>query len=149
LSRRSEEPLRDAIRYLKDVRGPEVDPPWQDAGLEGVGHDYVKFASSRVASEPATRVMTVRAVLLSPGTVSEPVRSAARLLMTDRNTGSASQNEIVVFDECYVADCTDPPAVEAIGTYDCVFGIEQTVALALCRRHADAVGDELVVLEVA
>jgi hypothetical protein len=46
--------------------------------------------------------------------------------------------EAVVFDECYFPECNDPPTVEAIVTYDCVFGVEQTVALALCRRHADA-----------
>jgi hypothetical protein len=37
--------------------------------------------------------------------------------------------------------------VEGIGTYDGVFGIEETVALTLCRRHADALRDELVILE--
>jgi hypothetical protein len=57
--------------------------------------------------------------------------------------------EAVVFDECYFPECNDPPTVEAIVTYDCVFGVEQTVALALCRRHADALGEELVVLDVA
>jgi hypothetical protein len=36
-----------------------------------------------------------------------------------------------------------------IGTWDVVFGVERTVPLALCRRHADALGDELVILEVA
>jgi hypothetical protein len=44
----------------------------------------------------------------------------------------------VVFDECYVEECNDPPTVEAIVTYDRVFGIEQTlrslyVAVTLTR----------------
>jgi len=50
---------------------------------------------------------------------------------------------------CYFAECDEPPTVEAIGTYDRVFGIEQTVALARCRRHADALADELLLLETA
>jgi hypothetical protein len=54
-----------------------------------------------------------------------------------------------VSDECDFADCNDPPTVEAIASYDRVFGIEQTMALALCRHHADALRDELVLLEVA
>ena len=62
---------------------------------------------------------------------------------------SASDNEAIVFNECYVPWCTDPATVEAIATYDLVFGIEQTVALALCRLHADALRDELLLLEVA
>ena len=41
--------------------------------------------------------------------------------------------------------CAEPAATEAIGTYDGVFGIEETVPLALCRRHADALRDELVI----
>jgi hypothetical protein len=32
---------------------------------------------------------------------------------------------------------------------DVVFGIEETVPLALCRRHAYALRDEVVILEVA
>jgi hypothetical protein len=55
---------------------------------------------------------------------------------------------MTVLDECDFAECSDPPTVEAIGTYEGVFDIE-TEALALCRRHADALGEELVVLDVA
>jgi hypothetical protein len=32
--------------------------------------------------------------------------------------------EAVVFEECDFAECSDPPTVEAIATYDRVFGIE-------------------------
>jgi hypothetical protein len=53
-----------------------------------------------------------------------------------------------VLAECDIAECSAPPTVEAIGRYDGAFDIE-TVALALCRRHADALGEELVVLDVA
>jgi|SRR5215211_389385 len=65
-----------------------------------------------------------------------------------RRARQALPRMTAMLDECDFAECSDPPAVEAIGTYDGVFDIE-TVALALCRRHADALGEELVVLDVA
>jgi hypothetical protein len=65
-----------------------------------------------------------------------------------RRARQALPRMTAVLDECHFAECSDPPTVEAIGTYDGVFDIE-TVALALCRRHADALGEELVVLDVA
>jgi hypothetical protein len=55
--------------------------------------------------------------------------------------------EAVVVDECDFAECNDPLTVEAIGTYDGVFGVKETAALTLCRRHADALAEELVVVE--
>ncbi len=51
--------------------------------------------------------------------------------------------------ECYVAACGDTAIVEAIGTYDGVFGIVETVAFALCERHAEALRNEVVVLATA
>jgi hypothetical protein len=38
---------------------------------------------------------------------------------------------------------------EAIGTYDEVFGLEETRVLELCERHAEALRDVVVVLETA
>jgi hypothetical protein len=52
-------------------------------------------------------------------------------------------------DTCWFVPCADPASVEAVGTWDRVCGIEQTIALALCRRHADALRDELLLLETA
>ena len=48
--------------------------------------------------------------------------------------------------ECYFATCLDPATVEAIGTYDGVSGVMETVALCLCERHAAAMRDEELVL---
>jgi hypothetical protein len=42
--------------------------------------------------------------------------------------------------------CTEPASVEAIGTWDVVFGVERTVPVALCRRHPDDLRDEVVLL---
>jgi hypothetical protein len=50
---------------------------------------------------------------------------------------------------CYFVTCAEAASVEAIGTWDVVFGVERTVPLALCRRHADALRDELLLLDVA
>jgi hypothetical protein len=46
--------------------------------------------------------------------------------------------------ECYFASCRNPATVEAIGTYDSVFGLQETVALAVCERH-----HEIVLLQTA
>jgi hypothetical protein len=54
-----------------------------------------------------------------------------------------------MFGECYFLRCAEPATTEAIGTWDVVFGVERTVPLALCRSHADALRDEVVLLEVA
>jgi hypothetical protein len=79
----------------------------------------------------------------SRSTPKSPVRP------TLRDVEALRTMEAVVSDECDFAECNDPPTVEAIGTYDGVFGIEETVALALCRRHADALRDDVLLLEVA
>ena len=48
---------------------------------------------------------------------------------------------------CYFTTCSTPATVEAIGCFDKVFGIEQTVALALCERLAASLRDEVLVLD--
>jgi hypothetical protein len=48
--------------------------------------------------------------------------------------------------ECYFTTCGEPAVVEAIGSYDFACGVEQTVALALCVRHAEALRDEVILL---
>jgi hypothetical protein len=50
---------------------------------------------------------------------------------------------------CWFTPCPDPVAFDAIGTYDDVFGIEETIAMALCSQHAEVVGDDLVVLDAS
>jgi hypothetical protein len=51
--------------------------------------------------------------------------------------------------ECYFATCGEPAAVEAIGTYDFACGVEQTIALVLCERHAESLRDEVILLTTA
>jgi hypothetical protein len=48
---------------------------------------------------------------------------------------------------CWFVPCPDEPVYEAIGTYDNVFGIEETVAMAPCPWHAEKLKDDVVVLE--
>jgi hypothetical protein len=48
--------------------------------------------------------------------------------------------------ECFFGTCGEPAIVEAIRSYDDVYGIEETVALELSERHAEALADELVVV---
>jgi hypothetical protein len=50
---------------------------------------------------------------------------------------------------CWFTPCPDPVAFDAIGTYDNVFGIEETIAMALCWQHAEVVGDDLVLLDAS
>jgi hypothetical protein len=51
--------------------------------------------------------------------------------------------------ECYFATCDEPAAVEAIGTYDGVFGLDETVPLVLCDRHASLLRDHVIVLSTS
>jgi hypothetical protein len=51
--------------------------------------------------------------------------------------------------ECYFVQCREPPAIEAIGSYDGVFGIKETVAVVFCERHAKDLADEVLVLMTA
>jgi hypothetical protein len=46
---------------------------------------------------------------------------------------------------CYFSTCGDVGTVEAIGTYDALFGTSETVAMMLCERHA-AILQDIVVL---
>jgi hypothetical protein len=50
---------------------------------------------------------------------------------------------------CWFAPCQEPVLVEAIGTYEDVFGLEQTVPMALCDRHARIIQDNVVILRTA
>ena len=51
--------------------------------------------------------------------------------------------------ECWFVNCRAPAEVEGIGTWYRVFGVERTIVLTLCREHADALRDEIVLLETA
>jgi hypothetical protein len=50
---------------------------------------------------------------------------------------------------CWFTPCADPVVFEAIGSYDEVIRTGDTVVMALCRRHAEVVGDLAVVLEAS
>jgi hypothetical protein len=54
-------------------------------------------------------------------------------------------NEELVL-QCWFLGCRQPAVVEAVGRYDDVFGVESTVAMALCDRHASAARDDVVIL---
>jgi len=47
---------------------------------------------------------------------------------------------------CAFAPCFEPGIVDALRTWDHVFVVERTIALALWERHAEALRDELSVL---
>jgi hypothetical protein len=47
---------------------------------------------------------------------------------------------------CYFTTCTDVGTVEAIGTYNAVFGTRETIALMLCERHAARLQDVVVLV---
>jgi hypothetical protein len=49
--------------------------------------------------------------------------------------------------ECFFASCAEEASLEAIGTYQGALGLDETVALVLCERHAHALQDGLVILE--
>jgi hypothetical protein len=66
-----------------------------------------------------------------------------------RNAEPFGHHLIAMVGECYFATCRNPAMVEASGTYDSAFGLQETVALAVCERHAEALGDEVVLLQTA
>jgi hypothetical protein len=47
---------------------------------------------------------------------------------------------------CYFATCDDVASVEAIGTYNAIFGTDETVAMMLCARHAETIQDVVVLV---
>jgi hypothetical protein len=47
---------------------------------------------------------------------------------------------------CYFATCGNVATVEAIGTYNALFGLEETVAMMLCERHAAIIEDVVVLV---
>jgi hypothetical protein len=51
--------------------------------------------------------------------------------------------------ECWFVTCGEAATLDAIGTWDDASGIERTVAVALCRFHAEALSAELVIPQVA
>ena len=51
--------------------------------------------------------------------------------------------------QCWVESCWTRGEVEAIGTWSRQHGVDRTIAMVLCRRHVEALGDDLVVLETA
>ncbi|HYF10947.1 MAG TPA: hypothetical protein VEC09_01455 [Actinomycetota bacterium] len=47
---------------------------------------------------------------------------------------------------CYFSTCESAATVEAIGTYNAMFGLDETVAMMLCVRHASTIQDVVVLI---
>jgi hypothetical protein len=47
---------------------------------------------------------------------------------------------------CYFAMCDNVATVEAIGTYNAIFGLDEMVAMMLCERHAAIIEDVVVLV---
>jgi hypothetical protein len=47
---------------------------------------------------------------------------------------------------CYFSTCDSAATVEAIGTYNAMFGPDETVAMMLCVRHASTIQDVVVLI---
>jgi hypothetical protein len=47
---------------------------------------------------------------------------------------------------CYFSTCDSVATVEAIGTYHAIFGLDETVAMMLCARHATTIQDVVVLI---
>src|SRR5215212_2976872 len=78
--------------------------------------------------------------------------AASRPSGASRSAGSSvgvgqDVNGATMSDDRFLTCCTDAATVEAIGTYDEVFGIQETVAMMLCERHAAALRDVVVVVD--
>jgi hypothetical protein len=54
-------------------------------------------------------------------------------------------NENVIF-HCWFFDCPQPAILEAIGRYEDLFGVEETVPMFLCEQHAATLRDHVVLL---
>jgi hypothetical protein len=49
-------------------------------------------------------------------------------------------------DQCYFSACRDPETIPAIGTYNAIFGLDETVAMVLCDHHAAVLQDVVVLV---
>ena len=47
---------------------------------------------------------------------------------------------------CYFSSCPNLGTIPAIGTYNAIFGLEETLAMALCDRHAVILNDVVVLV---
>jgi hypothetical protein len=47
---------------------------------------------------------------------------------------------------CYFSTCDGVASVEAIATYNAVFGTDQTIAMMLCPHHAMTLQDVVVLV---
>ena len=52
------------------------------------------------------------------------------------------------FSRCFLAPYNAAATIDAIGTYDALFGLDETVAMMLCERHAEAVEDVVVLVTI-
>jgi len=49
---------------------------------------------------------------------------------------------------CFFPTCDAAATIEAIGTYNALFSLDETVAMMLCERHAKAVNDVVVLVTI-
>jgi hypothetical protein len=49
-------------------------------------------------------------------------------------------------DPCYFSTCENAGSIPAIGTYNAIFGLDETVAMLLCERHAAVLQDVVVLV---